>query len=73
MQLPEYGCQFSCERKSAAQRDVRRVVGPSSCSSWQIILHIYLCTFLEPLLTVNAVQVLGWWLLVHLKEYSSYT
>ena len=34
---------------------------------WQIMLHIYL--FLEPLLTVNAVQVLGLCLFVHLKEY----
>ena len=36
--------------KSAAQREARRVVGPSSGSSWQIMLHIYLYTFLEPLL-----------------------
>ena len=47
MQLPEYGCQLSFERKSgnhaAAQREVRRVVGPLSISSWQIMLHIYLC------------------------------
>ena len=59
--------------KENQERDVRRVVGPSSGSSWQIMVHIYLYTFLELLLTVNAVQVLGWWLLVHLKENSSYT
>ena len=50
MQLPEYDCQFSCQRKSAAQREVWRVVSPSSGSSWQIMLHIYLYACLEPLL-----------------------
>ena len=44
MQLPEYGCQFSCERKSGnklhmkGKYHVRRVAGPSSGSSWQIML-----------------------------------
>ena len=37
-------------RKSAAQRQVQRVVGPSSGSTWQIMSPIYLYTFLEPLL-----------------------
>ena len=49
MQLPEYSCQFS---ESVAERGgggggggggvyhVRRVAGPSSGSSWQIMLHI---------------------------------
>ena len=36
--------------KSAAQREVWRVVAPSSGSSWQIMLHIDFYTFLEPLL-----------------------
>ena len=36
-------------RKSAAQKEARRVVDPSSGSSWQIMLHRYLYTFLEPL------------------------
>ena len=51
MQLPEYGCQFSCERRSGNQLHYERyrgVVGPSSGSSWQIMLHIYLYTCLEP-------------------------
>ena len=45
MQLPEYGCQFSCEIRTrlAAQMEVpcRRVAGPSSDSSWQITIYIY--------------------------------
>ena len=36
MVMPEYGCQLSCERKSATQKEVWRVVGPSSGSSQQI-------------------------------------
>ena len=32
MQLPEYSCQFSCERKSAAQREV-----PCTESGWPFI------------------------------------
>ena len=58
-------------KKLAAQRDVQRVVGSSSGSSWQIMLHIYLYTFLEPLLKLSMLfQVLGLWLLINLKEYS---
>ena len=38
MQLAEYGYHFMLDkiRKSAAQREVRRVAGPLSGSSWQI-------------------------------------
>ena len=55
MQLPEYGCQFSHDRKSGNQLHkgkyhVRKVAGTSSGSSWQIMLHINLYTCLEPLL-----------------------
>jgi len=55
MQLSEYGCQFSCEKIRTDQLHkgryhVRRVTGPSSGSSWQIMLYINLYTCLEPLL-----------------------
>ena len=54
MQLPEYGCQFSDMWKNQLHKGryhVRRVAGPSSGSSWRIMLHIYLhvYTCLEPL------------------------
>jgi len=42
VQLPKYGCQLI--RKSAAQREVRRVVGSSTGSNWQILLHMDLYT-----------------------------
>ena len=47
-ELPEYGCQFSCERKSGklhkGKYHVRSVAGPSSDSSWQIMSHVYIHT-----------------------------
>ena len=67
--------RLSCERKSGNQLHKGRSGGPLLGPSWQIMFHIYLYTFLIPLLTsaVNAVQVMGLWLLIHLKEYSSLT
>ena len=66
MQLPEYGCQFSCERKSAAQKEVRRVVGLSSVSSWQVEL-CYTYKLGTSIKLSMLFQVLGLWLFIHLK------
>ena len=38
---------------------VRRVAGPSSGSSWQIMLHVYLYTCLEPLLNCQCCSSSG--------------
>ena len=58
-------------RKSAAhEREVhhlRRVTGPSSGSSCQIMLHIYLYTCLKPLLNCQCCRL--WLLLVHLRKH----
>ena len=68
MQLPEYSCQF---RKSAAQREVQRVVGPSSGSSWQIVFtYLFTHAWNHHYKTVNAVSSSGLWLLIQLKEHS---
>ena len=50
MQLPEYGCQFSCERKSGNQLHkekyhVRKVAGPSedeiTVGHWTFSKHLW--------------------------------
>ena len=52
--MPEYGCLLSCTRKkirkSASRRELRRVAGPSSGSSWQLYVTTISYTCLEPLL-----------------------
>ena len=74
MQLPEYGCQFSCEGKSGNQLHkgkyhVRRVAGPLSSPSWQIMLHIYLYTCLEPLLNCQCCSSSGVVVTIHLRKH----
>ena len=51
--LSEYGCKFLWERKPAAQREVERVVGPSSVANYVTHLFIYI------LGTTNAVSSSG--------------
>ena len=84
MQLPEYGCpsfhvNLKKIRKSAAQREVPRTKCGWLFIRFQLANYVtrlytclepfsfYLC--LEPLLKLNAVQVLGLWLLVHLRKH----
>ena len=56
-------------RKSASRREVRRVVGPSSGSSWQLYVTTIYLYMLGTTNTLSMLfQVLRLWLLVHLKE-----
>ena len=58
-------------RKSASRREVRRVAGPSSGSSWQLYVTTIYLYMLGTTTTLSMLfQVLELWLLVHLKECS---
>ena len=55
-------------QKSASRREVRRVVGPSSGSSWQLYVTTIYLYMLGTTTTINAVSSSEVVLLVHLKE-----
>ena len=69
--MPEYGCLLSCTRKkirkSASRREVRRVAGPSSGSSWQLYVTAIYLYMLGTTTTLSMLfQVLELWSLVRI-------